>query len=403
MLENPENQIVPIELEELVVAEVLSGRDGTNRARSGQCQIQADTDREALIAFLRRYADSPNTLANARREAERLLLWALWQVGKPLSSLTHEDMLDYKEFLRDPQPAERWVMQTGRKAARGDPRWRPFAGPLSESSVRQTMTVLNTMLSWLKDAGYLMHNPLALSKVRRKHAPPGVTRYLEEDLWEVVKETIKSLPRDTPIQIAAYSRSRWLFSLLFLGGLRISEVVGNTMGDFFMKTDMNGKPSWRLHVMGKGEKERIVTATDELMAELATYRTGLGLQPRPVQGEGAPLLFPLKWASPAESRAWPKPLTRSAVHQMVKEVFDAAAVRWIESGGSKERAEKLRQASAHWLRHTAGSRLAGYDGVKLAQVRDTLGHSSLATTSIYVHTEEDERHAAVNSAHKIGW
>lgn len=398
-----ENQIVAVELEELVVADVLSGKNGTNRGAPGQCQLQADTDKEALIAFLRRYSDSPNTLANARREAERLLLWALWQMGKPLSSLTHEDMQQYKEFLKNPQPVERWVMPPGRKLGRQDPKWRPFAGPLSDSSVRQTVTVLNTMLGWLKDAGYLMHNPLALSKMKRKHAPPGVTRYLEEDVWEVVKETIKNMPQESPLQVATYRRTRWLFSLLFLGGLRISEVVGNTMGDFFMKSDATGQPSWRLNVLGKGEKQRIVTATDELMRELGEYRTGLGLTPRPVQGEGAPLLFPVKWKASGGIRVWPKPLTRSAVHQMVKEVFDAAAQRWLEAGGSEEQGARLKKASAHWLRHTAGSRLAAYKDVNLQQVRDTLGHSSLTTTSMYVHTEENERHAAVNSAHKISW
>jgi site-specific recombinase XerD len=35
--------------------------------------------------------------------------------------------------------------------------------------------------------------------------------------------------------------------------------------------------------------------------------------------------------------------------------------------------------------------------------RDTLGHANLSTTSIYVHGEDDLRHAAINAAHKVGW
>ncbi|MFX9877880.1 integrase, partial [Acinetobacter baumannii] len=84
--------------------------------------------------------------------------------NKPLSSLTHEDFLVYRRFLADPQPAERWVMAPGRKAGRRDPRWRPCAGPLSEASIRQAMTVLNSLMSWLVEAGYLAGNPLSLSK-----------------------------------------------------------------------------------------------------------------------------------------------------------------------------------------------------------------------------------------------
>jgi site-specific recombinase XerD len=49
-------------------------------------------------------------------------------------------------------------------------------------------------------------------------------------------------------------------------------------------------------------------------------------------------------------------------------------------------AERLANASTHWLRHTHGSHaVAG--GVPLAIVRDNLGHSNIATTSIYVHSD----------------
>jgi len=121
--------IAPVPIEALVVIEPLSGRDGTNRSRSGHCQIAADTDRDAVLAWLARYAGSPNTFSNCRKEAERLLLWSLVELGQPLSSLTHEDLLRYQQFMGNPQPAERWVMGGGRKLPRSYAGWRPFAGP----------------------------------------------------------------------------------------------------------------------------------------------------------------------------------------------------------------------------------------------------------------------------------
>lgn len=75
-------------------------------------------------------------------------------------------------------------------------------------------------------------------------------------------------------------------------------------------------------------------------------------------------------------------------------------MRWLAEGRGEAQAEKLRAASAHWLRHTAGSNLA--NGIELHHVRDTLGHS-LSTTSIYVHGEDDARHAAVSEAHRLHW
>ncbi len=38
------------------------------------------------------------------------------------------------------------------------------------------------------------------------------------------------MPRDTEREIAHVYRVRWLFTLLYLGGLRIAEVAANTMG-----------------------------------------------------------------------------------------------------------------------------------------------------------------------------
>jgi integrase len=390
-------------LEDIALVDEMSGRHGSNRS-TGKCQLSAETDREAVLAWLARYADSPNTLANARREAERLVLWALTERGKPLSSLTHEDLLIYRRFLANPQPAARWVMAPGRKAGRRDPAWRPFAGPLSEASIRQSMTLLNSLLSWLVEAGYLAGNPLSLSKRRRKAPQPRVTRFLEADLWAAVRQTILAMPRKTPRQQAVYARARWLFSLFFLGGLRISEVVGNGMGDFFMRSDaQSGEQRWWLQALGKGDKERMIPATTELMIELMAYRRSLELSDLPAPGEPSPLLFPVAWRrSKHPAPRWPEPMTRSAVHGIVKEVFDQAASRWLADGRGEAQADRLRTASSHWLRHTAGTSLANA-GVNLSYVRDTLGHGDLSTTSIYVHGEDDARHAAVSGVHRISW
>jgi len=50
-------------------------------------------------------------------------------------------------------------------------------------------------------------------------------------------------------------------------------------------------------------------------------------------------------------------------------------------------------ASAHWLRHTHGS-LAVDRNIPLTMIRDNLGHSNIATTSSYVHSDNDARHEA---------
>jgi hypothetical protein len=63
-----------------------------------------------------------------RKEAERLFLWAIVERDRALSSLTTEDAIAYRSFMRRPTPRERWV---GPVRARSSPEWRPFSGGLS--------------------------------------------------------------------------------------------------------------------------------------------------------------------------------------------------------------------------------------------------------------------------------
>jgi integrase/recombinase XerD len=120
-------------LEKLSLPPELDGGHGTNRALGVRPQIAAQNDIDQVTAWLARFINTKATFDTYRKEFERPLLWSITELRKPLSSLTHEDLLVYRRFLADPQPAQRWVM-TGRQAARADRFWRPFAGPLSPCS-----------------------------------------------------------------------------------------------------------------------------------------------------------------------------------------------------------------------------------------------------------------------------
>jgi len=373
----------------------IDGSTGSNRAKAAHRQISAGNDVAALKAFLARYADTETTFENYRKEVERLYLWAVFQLRKPISSLTHEDMLAYDRFMADPQPSDRWVSLSRQRLSRAHAEWRPFQGLLSPTSRRQAMVILNVMFGWLVSAGYLAGNPLSLSRQRQRKAKPRITRYLDPSLWAEVKQYIDRMPRDSDRERAHYHRNRWLFTLLYLGGLRISEVGETTMGPFFCRRDRDGEERWWLEVLGKGDKTRLVPATSELMTELGRYRRECGLAPFPSPGEEAPLVLPIGGA--------PKPMTRAALHNIVKTVFEKAAAEMRLRGPEfAVRAEQLSCASAHWLRHTAGSHMAD-SAVDLRYVRDNLGHESLKTTSQYLHSDDDARHKETEARHKIGW
>ena len=378
------SDLVP--LDRLAIPPALTGEHGRNRAQ-GTRQVDANDDRSAVLAWLARYADSPATLSSYRKEAERLLLWCVHQRKRALSDLTHEDMLLFERFLSDPQPAEHWIMASGMKASRKSPGWRPFAAPLGPTSQRQAMSILNSLFSWLVEGGYLAGSPLAL---RRRPRPVArsqqMPRFLPQAHWAAVRKTIEEMPAETDRDRLKSARARWLFSLLYLGGLRVSEVCTATMGAFYALPGDDGKQRWWLQITGKGNKTRLVPVTDELMAELMRYRRANGLKPLPTVADPLPALLPL--IGP------PTFMVRSAVYELVKEVVRQTAEH-------EAAAAHIERASPHWMRHTAGSHQSG--SLDLKVVRDNLGHENLATTSLYLHTEDNVRHDATNAGHKAGW
>jgi site-specific recombinase XerD len=179
------------------------------------------------------------------------------------------------------------------------------------------------------------------------------------------------------------------------------------MGQFFVRRDTDGTMCWWLTVHGKGDKDRLVPATREMMTELARDRQSLGMTALPSPHEATPLVLPIGSTSESPRRKsegpLSQPLTRVALHTIVKRVFAGAARQLRERGAAFEaRAALLEQASAHWLRHSAGSHMADQQ-VDLRLVRDNLGHASLSTTSLYLHADDDRRHQETDEKHRIDW
>lgn len=377
--------------------------------------LSADNDLAAVQAWLAQYLSNTNTFNSYRKEAERLLLWMQTQGVSSLANLKQEHFLLYRYFLADPQPAEQWLMPSGSRLARRNLKWRPFVGPLSASSIHQSLTILNSLMQWLVMAQYLQANPLALLRHHRRQknsiAQQAVKRYIPAHLWREVLMTINQLPMDTARQKSQYHRIRWVFSLFYATGLRVSEVCEHTMGDFYSHYEPDGQIRWWLYIKGKGNKERSIPVTTELMSELGHYRKKLGLSPTPLPQEKIPLVLALNAASQLEGSdnnryqklAEAKPLTRASIHRLVKDVCQRTADRLRALGAHHENdARLLEQASPHWLRHTAGTHMV--EGkVDILHVRDTLGHSSLQTTNRYLHTAERERHQHTEQKHHIGW
>jgi site-specific recombinase XerD len=374
--------IMPLEL--LTTPESLDGCNGTNRApKFITQQIAATNDLQAVQAWLAEFEQSPQTLRCYRKEAERLLLWAISEKQKPLSSLTRDDLRHYQKFLADPQPVARWC---GQRRPRNAINWRPFQGVLSAASIAHAITVINALFSYLVEAGYLAGNPLGLMRRKAFNAldKSKVTeRFLEQSLWQAVLNYIEKLPRDTLREQKEYERIRFLFHLLYLLGPRVSEVAQAKMQSI---KQIHSK--WWWQVTGKGRKTQLIPINDSMLSALIRYRQHYGLPQLPQPDETNYLFMNLNGS---------KGVSANMIYKLVKKIFlDCAKIFSIDR---PDFAIKLNKASTHWLRHTSITHQADA-GIELRYIKRSARHESVETTMLYQHAEEDKWHHAM-SAHNI--
>jgi site-specific recombinase XerD len=378
----PAFALVP--LERLAVPPALRGRDGLFRSPHPNT-LGAEDDLQALLRWLGRY-ERIHTQRAYRKEAERFYLWALIVARKPLSSLDSHDCQAYRRFIAAP-PAD-WVQ--GRRSARHGPAWRPFAGPLSASSQKQALVVVQVMFEGLQKSGYLVANPMA-QVMKGFDLPAGRIR------------TERSMGRAEWAYLTAAARAQapgpeqrrvmLLLELLVSTGIRLEELTQARLSDLSqVPVDGEEEPAWVLQVTGKRRKTRTVpvdAALVQLIHEHHRDQVALGIvmpaSPALVGSLQAP---PPQWQAQGTGVALVRPparqaLSASGVYRCLKRFFVRAG---MSAGGSGVDGERLLQASTHWLRHTFG-RQAVEAAVPTHIVQSALGHESLATTGIYVTAE----------------
>jgi site-specific recombinase XerD len=136
-----------------------------------------------------------------------------------------------------------------------------------------------------------------------------------------------------------------------------------------------------LHVLGKGGRLGKVTLPALARTALDQYLVQRGLPVTPTHWNPAtPLVGSLEedGAGIETRRLW-----------RVLRLFFVLVADAIQDERPST-AEKLRRASPHWMRHTHASHALAR-GAELIMVRDNLRHSSISTTSTYLHSDEEQR------------
>lgn len=381
-----ETGIVPIEA--FVAPELLAGRSGSNR-HPHQPRIEAADDHQAILSWLATKSGSPNTERAYRKEAERLLLWAIIERGKALSDLSVEDCAAYRDWLSmlGRVTVEQWPFRLAqdewigkRNTPRFSPNWRPFDGPLSATSVRQALTILSSLFEWLVRVQYCAFNPW--DAVGKKLAPRDdmpedieLTRVFSEGQWRYLTEHLARQPDDPNTH-----RLRFTLPFAYATGLRLSELVDAKIGRLYtMPLRDSLGVRWMLKVRGKGGKWRAVPIPDSVLDALGEYLTHRGLAADPLANPPETPLIARLDANEA--------ISPSSLYKTLRGLFLGASDT-LRSEGRTHEAKDFERATVHWIRHTRGSHL-GLDGVPPNLIQKLLGHASLATTSIYTETDDE--------------
>lgn len=157
------------------------------------------------------------------------------------------------------------------------------------------------------------------------------------------------------LALEANLRNHALLRLLYIAGLRISEVCGLRWRDMAARDDAG-----QITIMGKGGKTGAILLPAPVWCELAALRAEAGAD--------APVFLSAKGGH----------LDPVQVHRIVK----AAAAR----------AGLPSALSAHWLRHAHASHALDR-GAPIHLVQATLRHSSVATTGRYLHARPNDSSA----------
>jgi len=246
------------------------------------------------------------------------------------------------------------------------------------------LKIIDSFLNYLVQANYLIGNPLAVDRRRKKRNASKsrvIDRYLELNEIHAVLDSLCDYPANNDKQKFQVIRARYIILLLFYTGLRVSEVANHGMKHFIQREDR-----WFLRVTGKGKKLREIPVPHELLEALSQFRLSVGFpSPQPKFREQVPLV-------PMQNLE--KPISARRIDQIIRWAFNLGAAKFEVDEPRK--ASKLRSASAHWLRHSYVTYLLE-SGAPLKVAQENAGHSDVGTTMHYRHVAQIDRHAATDA------
>ena len=216
---------------------------------------------------------------------------------------------------------------------------------ISSKSINRKISTLKSFFRYLMKQGVIKQTPMTtiISPKINKRLPSFVDKKTTAKLFAKNHEKKEEDWKDRTDKL--------ILALFYQTGMRLSELV--TLKEKHIDAHYQ-----QIKVLGKGNKERIIPVSNELLRELQSY-----IEEKPVKLEGVEEVLISEKGKALYNR-----YVYARVNQLLKNVSEIT----------------LEKKSPHILRHTFATHLMN-EGAELNAVKELLGHSSLAATQVYTH------------------
>jgi integrase/recombinase XerC len=218
---------------------------------------------------------------------------------------------------------------------------------VSAASVNRKLSSLKSFFKYLVKQGEIDENPLRFVTGPKKSHP--LPYFVKE------KEMDRLLDGDDFEDDFEGVRDRLLMEMLYATGIRRAELVNLRLADVDFAL-------MQLKVTGKRNKQRMIPFAERLNEKMLNY---LEMR-KEIAGAGNTCFFIRKKG---------EPLAPADVYYIVRKRLSGIPM--------------LAKRSPHVLRHSFATGMLN-DGAELNAVKELLGHSSLASTSVYTHITFEE-------------
>jgi integrase/recombinase XerD len=294
-------------------------------------------------------------------EAEEYLSWLVSERGRAANTVAayRRDLLAYCAWLRarglDLGDVDSAAIQSYVAALRAEGK--------APASVARALVAVRSLHTFLAEEGEAPADPGR--GVDAPRVPRGLPKALSEADVTMLLDAVVGLEPTA-------RRDRAILEVLYGAGLRISELVGLSLGDL----DVDGGS---LRAFGKGSKERIVPLVGMARAAVQDW-----LAP---SGRGA--LEPERWARRGDAEAV---FLNARGGRLSRQGAWGVVRRYGDRVGLGER------LTPHVLRHSCATHLLDH-GADIRVVQELLGHASISTTQLYTLVSTERLRSAWAAAH----